>query len=194
MLPQTGATDHYQETIIHTAMAGADAFYLFNPWLAVGFGGTRAVMADYETLSNTLSELDDAIGCDAREWVDDIAGFRRWGDDFFLTGTRVGRGASAATVWRFTPAAQPFEVELKAGPDGLNVSVHMDIRGANVACDLVFRSGSLLPARDEGVAPYGRWIVQRHGVESNVPPAVEALCDGRAPAPWPLRRVGSEVA
>jgi hypothetical protein len=101
--------DYYQETIIHAAMAGADAFYYFNPWNVLVYG-THATMDDHTTLSTTLSELDSVLGCATRVWVTTAAlssSISRWNDTFTLTGSRIGAagaGGAQTTVWRFTPA------------------------------------------------------------------------------------------
>ena len=123
-LPDTGPTHYYQETLLHAALASADAFHYFNPWNALVYG-TRATMEDHTVLSATLTELTELIGCTDRNWNTAVplsASISRWNDSFRLTGSLVGAVGNASAgqplgglyaqvqvqaavmVWRFTPS------------------------------------------------------------------------------------------
>lgn len=187
----TGPTGYYQETLLHAALVGADAFHYFNPWSLMTYG-TRATMADHRTLSATLTELDNILGCANRVWLNGsqhpLSAGNRWNDSFHLTGMAVGVSASSDTtaVWRFTPnsctnAAGHSKVAAMVHSEsvsGITISPVYVGGEENRSCSLAFSGGSIVgTVNSTVVAPFGVWIRQsgmHAGVELRCPVAEEA--------------------
>eukprot|EP01050_Picozoa_sp_SAG11_P003014 SAG11_NODE_162_length_13962_cov_19.035562_3_plen_490_part_00 len=145
--------------------------------------GVRPVMADHETLSTTLHELDYVAGCANRRWVrESAAGLHRWRDSFLLSGMTV----DATTTWRFTPSTTHVPPSSCArsmgGSSGLNITVIVDLPTAPAECFLLFHGGRVLSTPNASATPNGVWITQPTN-------NVTLACPGQSPQRWPLRDV-----
>ncbi|MEK6898561.1 MAG: hypothetical protein AABW79_00510 [Nanoarchaeota archaeon] len=162
--PQIGMvnSDFWQESVLHSALAGADDFIFWAPQNPNPAG----LDSDQEKLSGTLAEFNTIAGfSDKRSLLDndgtgDYYGSGKpwkelapWGEDFVLTGMLSG----GRKVWRFAP-----EVSL-SGSSCSNVDC-TNIANNQVSCksatkNIIFEQARVYtPA--SSVSSCGKWIVQ----------------------------------
>ncbi len=147
VVPWLRNSDYWQETLFHTALAGASAFLYWNPW---------DQEADTTALIRALDEIDQAQGCSERVGL--VQGRSSWKQPWVATGARLG----ADEVWRITLDLAPGERAL----DRLITAVPLSLDlGQNRK--VVFPAGRLVDDGDPASA-LGVWVTQPAG---SPPPA-----------------------
>jgi len=179
----SGPTKHYEERLLHLFLTGVSTFYYFNP--ATGLiGGTRATGADHQLLSTLLSELDQLIGCQDRQWLRDSQ--FRWLDSFFLTGMTAGN----STVWRLSFEAEPAPTVV-SHPTGVTVpGLQFDLGAPRGLADCELRfPGAQVANISRSPASQGMWLVQPTAIGAVEGKLCRVVCGGVSRG-WPLHVQG----
>eukprot|EP00040_Diaphanoeca_grandis_P004421 m.28649 g.28649 ORF g.28649 m.28649 type:complete len:562 (-) comp15951_c0_seq2:96-1781(-) len=177
MSKDTSGTGFYAETLLHTAVMGADDFLFFNPYCPACGPGAVTSSADNEMFSQLLMEVSDVVGCKRKQWLwapparvvpiseqalENTTFGGDWDDEYFLSGTVLQ--PSGTSIYRFTPNktdthTTPMSYVFQHTPD---VVLHVpSAKVASGVLSLNFTRGSILTP-DTTAAEFGLWISVPH--------------------------------
>ncbi|MEK6898560.1 MAG: hypothetical protein AABW79_00505 [Nanoarchaeota archaeon] len=160
-------TDYWQESVLHSALAGADDFIFWAPSSICNGGAMITPEADLlridedrDMLSNTLAEFNLIAGFSDRQSLldNDRTGdaygagkswkeLAHWGNDYVLTGMASG----GRKVWRFSP--------LDSAGYSVDGNYSEGVRFSRVDRTITFSEGIIWNPQNP-VSTKGYWIVQ----------------------------------
>lgn len=148
----TRDSDYYQETVLHTALMGADGFLFWNPYCPKCGPGAVTPPEDNSLFSDILQELTEQIGCQNRQWVSTAVG--GWNDPFVISGATMG----SEKVYRFSPdvdSGPPESFIVATKPD---LVFHVPYCNGTTAI-VTFTSGQVIKV-SHSVSTNGLWVRQ----------------------------------